>query len=554
MIRLIVNDVALDLPPNLRVNIRRNNPAYLGQDVGVIKAGFSYPFDIPLTSRNRRALGHPDRLDSATAPVTNLPAQLYAGPDLFMVGRLNVLRSGKDTAKVAFINNPLQDMTKAKLNEIDLGSFAYTDVDALIANMRDTQVNPLDRPFISFPVYNTTLNPDPGEIYPQDNQFQNCYDFNTADFRRNYPLSLFLRAEYLLRAAVEALGYSWTDLFHTSPEKKRIVFVNNRALNEQDGPVTTAAPYNTLVPAITVSDLLKGYCRMFNLAPFSSLNGNEITLQPLNNIISATVEKDWTQYASFAYEREGNQGIRRFAHPAAGEAVYRFDKWQDLGRPDVVLEQFPTQPQQNVLYYVTSRHTFVRYYPQANGSLQGESYASFGSIENARGNEEILPSVDVMQQANVLSYPEQGDNLFLPVWGVELAPPVVTGIDVSGRDVQHALAIYRGQQSTDNGRLYPMAGLNNWQYNYVKMPGEEITLRWLGDDGLYANHWRDWDGMLQASGAVERSFILPLRELINFDFRRKVRVGNQNHFVRGIEFSLSNDGVSPAKCDLVVVP
>jgi hypothetical protein len=554
MIRLIVNDVALDLPPNLRVNIRRNNPAYLGQDVGVIKSGFSYPFDIPLTTRNRQALGHPDRLDSATAPVTNLPAQLYAGADLFMVGRLNVLRAGKDTAKVAFINNPLQDLTKLKLSEVDLGNFSYANVNALLANMRDTQVNPLDRPFICFPVFNATLNPTPEEVVPSHNQFQNSYDFDTADFRTNLPMTLFMRVEYVLRKALESAGFSWTDLFHTSPEHKRICLINNRALNNEGGPVTLAAAYNIFMPEETVASFLKNYCRLFGLAPFTSLSGTDITLQPLNSLVNAPVETDWSEYAGAAYEREANKNIALFRHPEPSELVYRFDRWENRGKPDVVVADFPNPPVPNILYYVESRNSYVKYYLQEDGSFLGDFRSSYGEVINDSGSEELIPNLVPVQQSQVLFYPVQGDNLLLPVWGADLAPPIISGTNVQGSKVEHQLAIYRGQQSTSSGRVYPFGSANNYRVDFTPIAGENLSLRWLGNNGLYANHWREWDTMLQLSGAVERSFILPLRELINFDFRRKVRVGNQNHFVRGIEFSLSNDGVSPAKCDLVVVP
>jgi hypothetical protein len=59
--------------------------------------------------------------------------------------------------------------------------------------------------------------------------------------------------------------------------------------------------------------------------------------------------------------------------------------------------------------------------------------------------------------------------------------------------------------------------------------------------------------MLKNSSGVTRNFLLPLAELLRFDFRHKVRVENQNYFVKSLEFSVSLEGVSPSKCELVSV-
>lgn len=553
MIRLLVNDVALDLPPNVRIPFRRNNPAYLGEDVNVIKGGFSYPFDLPMTSHNKRLLGFPDRIDNATPPPTDLPAYLYAGPELFLVGRLNCLRANNATAKVAFVNNPLADLTKVKLSEVDIGSYSYTDADALIANMRDTQVNPLSRPYISFPVFNATLNPNPEEVVPSDNQFQNSYNFDTADFRRDLPLGLFMRTEYVLRAAMEALGYSWTDLFHTSPEHKRICLINNRPLNKEGGPITLAAPYNIFMPGETVADFLKNYSRLFGVAPFASLTGTDLTLQPLKNLLYSPPQADWTQYASATGERSPNNNLSSFRHPDPLEQVYRFDRWENRGKPDVVVQDFPNPPVAEVLYYVESRNSYAKYYLQPDNSFLGDFRSSYGEVINPRGGEELTTNLVPVQQSQVLFYPVAGDNLLLPVWGAELAPPLISGTNVQGAEVQHQLAIYRGQQSTSSGRVYPFGSANNYRVDFTPIEGEELSLRWLGNNGLYQNHWRDWDIMLQNSSVITRNFMLPIRELINFDFRNKVRVENQNCFIRSIEFVLTAQGVSSTKCELITV-
>jgi len=103
MIRLVVNGNAIDLPSNLKIPIKRQNPAYLGQDAGVIKGSFSYPFSLPLTPANRAAPNNPDRIDSAEGPAQELPPSLYVGPDLLLKGSLTVAQPTRRTVKVYLI-------------------------------------------------------------------------------------------------------------------------------------------------------------------------------------------------------------------------------------------------------------------------------------------------------------------------------------------------------------------------------------------------------------------------------------------------------------------
>jgi hypothetical protein len=562
MLHLYIGEQVLDLPSNVSIRIKRSNPAYLGEDVGVIKSTFSYPFELPLTARNRAALSFPDRLDNAAALPQDLPARIVAGPDNILVGKLNCLSSTRDSAKVYFVNNPLADLSKIKINEVDMGRFSYSSTAALQANMRDTYVNPVDRPYIVFPVFNGSLNPTDNYASTNDDQFQNSYNFNTGSFRMNHPISLFLRAEYVLRQAMEALGYIWSDLFHITNEHKRITFITNRTLNKENGTVTLAAGYNTLMPDTTVAELLKQYCRLFCLAPFGDLTGNTITLQPLSPLIGNAPGRDWSDYAAQNYSREAIGGVKRFAFPSFdGSANYRFDRWKDQGNPDEVVVNFPIPtPVPGRLYYVLSRNTYVTFdeqYQEADGSFQvGDFRSSHGSVTNFRGDEDVIPTLHPIQQSQLFFYPQDGDNCLMPVWSASIAPPVATTIgstNTGNDEVEIAICIYRGQQRTSANKLYPFAGFNNFQISTDRIPDEKLSLRWLGEDGLYANHWRDWDDMLKSTTAVERTFLLPLSELISFDFRDKVRVGNKNYFVREIEFQLSAGGVSPTQCVLVAV-
>lgn len=552
MLRLLIEDTALDLPSNFSLRIQRDNTAYLGADVEAIKGGFSYPFDLPLTPRNRRILKNPGRIDSASSLAGDLRATLYFGPDLLLAGKLNVLRSDTLEAKCAFINNPLDGLKDRKLNEVDIGQFDFSSTTELREQMRQSTLEPLGQPFIAFPVFNGALGENT-DIVPDRAQFQNDMNYDTGVFEENTNLSIFLRAEWLLREMMQEIGYQWTDLFHVSDEHKQICLINNRAMKLRDGAAGLVAPYNSLLPGETAASFLKSYCRLFGLAPFSSLAGNDVTLQPLNPLVHAATRKDWTKYARAFPARQPSNRPRSYGYSnlEAPPAKW-FGTWEEFDEQVKVLPSFTQDYVRKQLYYVLSANRYFRQFTENPLTEIPYLVGGFGRIVHGGEGEDVLSSLAAAAQGQLFFYPEASDNLILPAWSSPLKPPV-TSSEGSNESIRHVLAIYRGLQLSSSNRSYPFGGMNNYTVTRTRIPNTKLNLRWHGEDGLYANHWQEWDAMLRSSDMVKRSFVLPMAELFGFDFRNKVRVENRNYFIRKIDFLLSNAGVTPAECELISV-
>jgi hypothetical protein len=145
----------------------------------------------------------------------------------------------------------------------------------------------------------------------------------------------------------------------------------------------------------------------------------------------------------------------------------------------------------------------------------------------------------------------------MQVVGIETAPfevPVAFGeITSQTGEIVGQLSFYRGMRTTRNGQRFPMSNHAPSNAFFRKLPEDNVSLNWLGPNGLYEQWWKEWDGMLRRASVVKRRFLLPLTELIAFDFRDKVRAGNRNYFVRDMEFTVSAKGVSPTTCTLVTV-
>jgi len=567
MMRLIVDGFTLDLGQNAKVRIKRQSPAYLGSGVGVIKGDFSFPFDLPLTGVNRVALGFPDRLDNDERPRVNLPAELYVGPDRLIGGVLNVLSASRTTAKVALINHPLQDLTKVKLNDIDYGEINVASETELRNLMDATTVSPEDHDYIFLPVFNLALRESTGLTdVPVDSEFQNPYDFNGRTFRTNHDVSPFLRTQVVLQKAMAHAGYTIIDKLHALPELRRMVLLNNRSMRLGDD-LALKMPLNFCVNDQTVADFIKQLCRIFCLAPFAGVGDNVIRLESLRGLVAAEPGGDWTNYASKEYSRENfDGGVSRFEYPesAYGDS-YHYDYWEyDLKETTGVLRDFvdenddiiPVPPGE--IFYLEGRSAVSeRRIFGENGALV--PIGSFGRVFNEFGTEILAPSLFPAQSAHVFFYPTNFDRITVPsvAWSVS----GITSEEEAGQSIiysavdntQTRLSIYRGFQNTIQNVQYPMGCHNNYDSKFEEIESDVVSLNWLGNDGLYNRYWREWDAMLQRSAAVSQSFLLPLAEVLDFDFSKKVRVGNQNYFVRSLEFTVTTRGVSPAQCELLSV-
>ena len=567
MLRLEVEDTALDLAPGTSITVRRQNPAYLGTDVGKIKGSFSYPFTLPLTRLNRAVLRYPDRLDSTELPRQDLRARLYLGPQLLLSGRLAIQKPGRTAAKCFIFSNPLQDLTKLKLDETDQGEFSVPTEDALRSVMNDTAVNPLDRDYLFAPVYNQALREDE-EAIPPPAHFVNSWHFDGQYFITGFHVSPYLRVEPMLRKAIEGAGFSWTDGLHTSNEMKRQIIITNRSLRFDAG-LSLRTPLNWCLPPVTVSDFLKSLCLTYCCAPFSDLNGDHLSLTPLSTLVDAAPQSDWTAHVSREYTRDpGNGAVGRYDWAAGYGNNYYFAQWgDDHPQPTRFVADFVDENNQEYdiptaeTWYFHGR-TAVSIPKRIRGLLGREWLKSFGYVESGRVGETVSPSFPPAQTNFIYFFPSNNDEVVMPTFasspvGIETEPVVVPEqfgrITSENGTIEGRLSFYRGMFPTRNGQLYPLANHEPSNAFFRQLPDDRVSLNWLGPNGLYERYWKGWDDMLQNSSGVTRSFLLPLSELLAFDFRHKVRVENQNYFLRSLEFTAGNAGISPTKCEMVTV-
>lgn len=117
MIRLELNNTALSLDEKARLTIRLHNPAF---DTALVSRAYSFPFSIPATGKNLRALGHINRID--VRPINEqLAAQLTSSAGKVIGGFVEVGSVRSNRIELTFKNearNVLDTLSALNIQDI----------------------------------------------------------------------------------------------------------------------------------------------------------------------------------------------------------------------------------------------------------------------------------------------------------------------------------------------------------------------------------------------------------------------------------------------------
>lgn len=117
MIKLLVQNTALDLDEKARMTIRLHNPAF---DADLVSRAYSFPFSIPASGRNMRALGHINRLD--VKPINaQVSAQLQSSAGEVIGGFVEIGSVRRGRVELTFKNearNLVDELGKIELQSI----------------------------------------------------------------------------------------------------------------------------------------------------------------------------------------------------------------------------------------------------------------------------------------------------------------------------------------------------------------------------------------------------------------------------------------------------
>jgi len=117
-------------------------------------------------------------------------------------------------------------------------------------------------------------------------------------------------------------------------------------------------------------------------------------------------------------------------------------------------------------------------------------------------------------------------------------------------DFPDAITIYRGQFVTD-GFLNPYANHHNYDPDGNEIG--DLSLSWIANKGIWNTYWQKWAYMLYDRKEVEWRFLFTLNDIVNFRFRRRYRIDNQNYICKKLELNITMQGIEAAVATMVSI-
>lgn len=567
MLGIRIDNEFLDLYSNTRLQFELNSPMYLGEDIDIIQGSYSFPATVPLGSKNRRLLKHPDLIDNDEDLLKDEPCQIYVEGMMLFSGLLSVRSAANGQAKVYMIVSPLSQLKDINLNELNLGTDNMGgSVAAILAKAKDTAVNPENYDYIFFPVYNREFfsgNSDYGDPVDGKGEYQNFWDVDTQAFvidADNNIFTPFVKVNHILKTGIEDQGFTFTNNFQKSTELQRLVMYNNYSAVADDKPLLDINLADHVNPDTSFSSFVKRLSRNFCLGLFGDFQDETFELTPLKDIINLPPKWDWTPKASYAYTIEASEdipGLFKYNEPydmapEADKFSESYDKidWDDE-TDDIVSYTTPTETKKvydtttdTVYIYVETPITVV-------GPIVYRRHIGFYEANASRKDKYEAELKTMFMVTRASKFGVGGTSWFIP--GIAQQG----GILGEKESFDDRLILYRGMEDTANDDLYPFASNNIYNYDkdVVQIGGNDVNyaLMWDRDAGLYNQWWKDWYAVFDRRRILVYKLRLSVKDIINFSFKDRVVIKNMEYYVKKLKISISMKGLEQTEAELIAI-
>lgn len=547
MIGIKIKNEFLDLYPDSAITFELNNTALLqAENIDLKPTSYSFPINIPLSNKNRRLIGHADRLDTPGRLMENEPCEIYFNNFLFQA-KATVTNSrntkGNRQARLYMIMNPASDLKEFNLNEIDLGGYIDIDDPSPTAYAKDTATNPLDYSHIFFPVYNPRFfegnDADPGTW---ESRFQNFYDAtagNFSDSSNQLNATPFIRAEYLIDQIFAHAGINYIDEWITDDELRKLCLYNNRSIYVA-GTWPGAINLQNHVPEIVASQWLADFLTGFGVGIFPNPFNNTIVIKPIKDVILEPHKHDWTDKSAYTLSITNLEEPFKGYRYAADDDDRFFDMYVPL--PDAILPILGSVTTLNDVpidltgqYYVEDQNAYYnrsaidfifqgKEYKAANpGYVSGEFY------EN--------PYPPIFQSFYPLSFDGGSGTVYAYMPHCE----ILGTFGDEENDYLPRPMFYRGFYPDSNGDDYPYA--NNQAYTPDGTLSYAHSLLYDGDRNLFTKSLQELTELTQNGKIVERKLNLTITDLLNFNLNDKVLIGRTHFLVKRLRITFKQNRI-----------
>lgn len=562
MIGIRYQDEFLDVQPGTSLTWELNNLVFSSSDSSKLPGSFSLPFTLPATARNRNLLNYPERIDNASPFLLEGAVEICWNGIVVFPGTMKVTEASVKDIKVYIIANPLSTVKTTALNELDLdGDRTFADAATLKLHAKATAETPLDYDYVFFPIWNRDFLEQPGDN-PKC-RFQNWYNSTTGafDVDHEFPaLMPFVRLDYMLNKIFASTEYDFENLFQTTDELKLICLYNQKSLWTAEGLATTINLQDHVSKtgaAAFVRKVMGAFCLGIFYNPWNKV----LRLIPIQTLINTAPHQDWTDrllYFPTVISSDQQPEILCWKRDDDDGAWAHYDKYPKPASIDGELTNAGLLAAAPGTYYVTDRHS---YYLKNSIPRYFFKHTTLGCAPAETGKPVFEAECQALWDAFLYGEGQTPipDGNYIAVPHCRIKGSVEYEYDPGGgadpevrnqaNDIPDRITIYRGMYADFDGDDYPLASGLPWDAS-SNLIGE-ISLRWDGPYGMYETWWKGWHQMLRNGKNVTCQMRLTIADIVSFNFEDKVRIQNQDFFIKKMRISLTPRGLAPVEVEMV---
>lgn len=595
MIGIKIKDTFLDIFDRTSIAFELVSPLYFSDDVDVIQGSFSFPVNVPLTTRNRVLLEYPDLIENDSLLLKDEPCEIWSNGNPLFKGLAYVRNGSNYQAEIYILINSLSPLKNIGLNELPLGAADLGATQPLVLqNIKLTTIYPDSFNHIFFPVWNPYFYDDKSSLGFAHDTFQNpwlnaSHAFTAGTVSDDYIFTPFIKLNYILTKMFESQGFGLSNKWQTTHELRRLVLYNNFSISI-NGFIAPAVDYTNHVSNTKCSEFLRKLKGLFNLGIFTNYFKQETEIIAAKDLLTMPPKYDWTKVTEHNYTKSQEDNLaEQFCYSDPINAIV-----PDLSKVPVVLSSgFPADSDVEGLYFDSAHERFI-YHKPINGAIPAVNiHVTIDDCFDIFSNHPNIDSDNfdlyrMSRRSDILNTYSNGLRT-LPscrvfFGGTSGVPGYIPCINQKGYadnpkvPMEDYLLFFRGVRGdfgipwsypVASSELTDMTGSNfrvGWAASGIGAPANtaepvdsKYSLHWKDEDishpdtGLYRAWWGPWIDMLQRAKYVQRRIFLSETDIINFSFKDKVRIANMDYFVQSIRVSLTNDGLQACDVSLVSV-
>lgn len=501
-----VGETWLELPSNFVFSQTKKTPLYLGQSINFIPGNYTLPVNIDASPANRTALGYRDFVDNPNTFSANIPADVYLFGNFYESGRLIAQSADSREFRIQFMSGTgeLAAFGDKSIRDFDLGAISETGTsvqnitDIVYGQWADSQENPQDYPYLSYKFY-----------YP--------YPLPALPDYRYHTNTINMYVKDVLKGVCEGEGFSFIgDVFNFYFESRYILFFPRdfriRRFVHETGAFDYHLDLNTCVPDITVSTFISNLAKTFCWCFYVNSHLRTIRVFRQSDIVIAQGVDRSARVAGDFTRSESALQIKRLSYTFTNTESANHDGAKNLASYNylgtvVNISDLPTDDmQEGNLMFVFQLMSYVPYsefLEDEDGNLSAgwDLEKKFQDLEGINVDRSGS-SIESKCGAVYVHCDDERDGFDLQT---DVAPYFGEQIlynDTVEPAEDFAVCCYYGKyQFRDSSAKRPL--VSYYGYSTDGQPFGSHSLKWRGNDGLYALNWKPWIDFINDSDAVE---------------------------------------------------